>query len=73
LPKIGEGLGEWSEASSYGKKRLEMLRSAGLALQKRGVRVMSNPDMYLSLVMTGTCPLSGGVPLEGTGKAKISA
>jgi hypothetical protein len=27
LPTIGEGLGEWFEASSYGKKRLEMLRS----------------------------------------------
>ena len=26
LPRIGEGLGEWFEASSYGKKRLEMLR-----------------------------------------------
>jgi hypothetical protein len=26
LPGIGEGLGEWFEASSYGKKRLEMLR-----------------------------------------------
>ena len=26
LPKIGEGFREWSEASSYGKKRLEMLR-----------------------------------------------
>jgi len=49
LPEIGEGLGEWSEASSYRKKRLEMLRSAGLALLKRGV------------------------PLEGTGIAKISA
>ena len=27
LPGIGEGLGEWFEASSYGKKRLEMLRT----------------------------------------------
>ena len=26
LPGIGEGLGEWFEASSYGKKRLEMMR-----------------------------------------------
>jgi hypothetical protein len=26
LPRIGEGLGEWFEASSYGKKRLEMMR-----------------------------------------------
>jgi hypothetical protein len=26
LPKIGEGFREWSEASSYGKKRLVMLR-----------------------------------------------
>ena len=27
LSGIGEGLGEWFEASSYGKKRLEMLRT----------------------------------------------
>ena len=27
LPEIGEGFREWSEASSYGKKRLVMLRS----------------------------------------------
>ena len=27
LPGIGEGLGEWFEASSYGKKRLEMMRT----------------------------------------------
>ena len=26
LSGIGEGLGEWFEASSYGKKRLEMMR-----------------------------------------------
>jgi len=32
---IGEGLGEWFEASSYGKKRLEMLRSAGQRPAKR--------------------------------------
>lgn len=48
-------------------------RKEGRGTLQKGVWGMSNPDMYLSLVMTGTCPLSGGVPLEGTGKAKISA
>ena len=49
---------------------------------KRGVRVMSNPDMYLSLVMTGArlCRLLPqgrknlspirGCPLRGDGESK---
>ena len=36
---------------------------------------MSDPDRYLSLVMmmilTGTCPLSGGVPVWGRGKQRF--
>ena len=50
---IGEGLGEWFEASSYGKKRLEMLRSAGQRPAKRveGYSSEKIPAKRLGLIL----------------------
>ena len=43
LPGIGEGLGEWFEASSYGKKRLEMLRTCrGIPAYIQGKQIIAS-------------------------------
>jgi len=50
LPKIGEGLGEWSEAPSYEEGVGVDGKFAGFACRKRVLGGTQHPDRNLSLV-----------------------